>query len=345
MRTGNAVIIVVAMVLLVFVGIVVAEDVMMPQELEEKPTVSNSSNNTNDSVDVKRHIPPRGVMQKAILVFWDPFGNAPIENGFKVYNGALWYPYIDGSWIQVAFINNNNQVTQIQVWNETIVNNIKDNYQTADNVTVTMVEEPTSYNLEQAETTDSTASSNDTISNDTDTNNGNEPGKINTAINLNSQKLSQDTSATVTGTLVDENGAGIADAEVTITVNGQSYTQTTDSSGQFSYEYNANSGDLSVGSNTMKVSYSGNETYSSASKTITITLEGTEEIEETTDDNIEDTTDDKVEKTPTKVEPTKTEQTKKSSSSTSKQKSEKATKSPSSSNKEKKQTTKKSNST
>lgn len=282
MRTGNAVILVAAMVLIVFVGIVVAEDFMIPQELEENQTVSNnSSNNTNHSVGVKRHIPPRGAMQKVLLVVWDPFGHAPVEGGFKFYNGALWYPYPDGTWIQVAFINNDKQVTHIQVWDEKIVNDIKNNYQTADNVTVTMVEEPKSYNLDQLGTVNDGNSDNGTASGNSS--GGVDSDKINTAINLNDQMLSNDTNSSVTGTLVDENGNAIADAEVTITVNGQSYTETTDSNGQFSYEYNTESADLSIGSNSMQVSYSGNDTYNSASKTVTITIEGVEDAGDVND--------------------------------------------------------------
>ncbi len=283
MRTGNALILVTAMVLIVFIGIVVAEDFMMPQELEEKQTVSNnSSNGTNHSVDVKRHVPPRGVMQKVLLVVWDPFGHAPIEGGFKVYNGALWYPYPDGTWIQVAFINNNKQVTHIQVWNQNIVNEIKNNYQTADNVTVTLVEEPTTYDIKQSDNINGNNSNNITDSNDsTASNNAAGAEKINTSINLNDRKLSNDTNTTITGTLVDENGTAIANAEVTITVNGQSYTQMTDSNGQFSYEYNTESSDLSIGSNSMQVSYSGDETYNGASKTVTLTLEAVEAVDDT----------------------------------------------------------------
>ena len=144
MKTGNAIILVSALVLIVLVGIVAAEDFMMPQELQEKQTViaNNSSDNGTNVEDVKRHVPPRGVMQKAIILIWDPFGDAPIDNGgFKLYNGALWYQYPDGSWIQVAFLNGNNQVRHIQVWNQNIVNNIKNNYQTTENVTVTIVED------------------------------------------------------------------------------------------------------------------------------------------------------------------------------------------------------------
>ena len=275
MKTGNAIILVAAMVLIVFVGLVAAEDLMMPQELEEKEAViaDNSTDNGTHSVGVKRHVPPRGFMQNTVLIFWDPFGHAPIDNcGFKVYNGALWYHYPDNTWIQVAFINENKQVTHIQVWNQTIVNIIENNYETTDNVTVTIVEQPPEYNLEQSK------NNNTTDINDSDTE------KINTTINLDDQTLSNDENTTITGTLVDENGTAISDAEVTITVNGQSYTQTTDSNGQFSYEYNTQSDELSVGSNSMQISYSGNETYNGKSKTITITLENIEEeVNDTTE--------------------------------------------------------------
>jgi hypothetical protein len=217
-----------------------------------------------------------------LLVVWDPFGHAPIEGGFKVYNGALWYPYPDGTWIQVAFINDNKQVTHIQVWNQNIVNEIKNNYQTADNVTVTLVEEPTTYDIKQSDNINGNNSNNVTDSNDsTASNNAAGAEKINTSINLNDRKLSNDTNTTITGTLVDENGTAIANAEVTITVNGQSYTQMTDSNGQFSYEYNTESSDLSIGSNSMQVSYSGDETYNGASKTVTLTLEAVEAVDDT----------------------------------------------------------------
>ncbi len=281
MKTGNAIILVVGMVLLVFVGLVAAEDLMLPQELEEKETVvaNNSSDNVTHNAGVKRHVPPRGIMQKAVLIFWDPFGHAPIDNwGFKVYNGALWYHYPDGTWIQVAFINENKQVTHIQVWNQNIVNIIKKNYQTTDNLTVTLVEEPTEYNnIEQSETNDNTSL------------NESSDAKINTTINLGDKTLSTDANSTITGTLLDENGTAISDAEVTITVNGQSYTEITDSSGQFSYQYNTESSGLNIGSNSMQVSYSGNEIYNSISKTITITLE---DIEEEVNDTVEPTQSD-----------------------------------------------------
>jgi hypothetical protein len=281
MKTGNAIILMTAVILLVFVGIVAAEDFMMPQELQEKQTViaNNSTDNGTHSEDVKRHVPPRGVMQKAILLIWDPFGHAPIDNaGFKIYNGALWYQYPDGSWIQVAFLNNNKQVTHIQVWNQNIVKDITNNYQTTENVTITMVEEPPTYELGQSKTNDNTTSNNNA------NNPNNNAEKINTTINLGNQKLTNDTNSTITGTLVDQNGTAISNAEVTITVNGQSHTEITDSNGKFSYEYNTQSSDLTIGSNSMQVSYSGNETYNGASKSITITLEGVEE-EVTNDTN------------------------------------------------------------
>lgn len=271
MKTGNAIILMTGIVLLVFVGLVAAEDFMMPQELEEKQTViaNNSSDNAPQSVNVKRHVPPRGFMQNIVVVFWDPFGNAPVDNlGFKNYNNALWYQYHDHTWIQVANINNVNQITNIQVWDQNILNDIKNNYQTADNVTISILEEPPAYEIKQSETSDNT-NTNNTTPTDTE--------KINTTIDLDDKTLKNDTNTTITGTLLDENGTAIADAEVTITVNGQSYTETTDSNGKFSYEYNTESTDLDIGTNSMQVSYSGNETYNGISKTITITLEAVEE--------------------------------------------------------------------
>ncbi len=276
MKTGNAIILVAALSLVVLVGLVAAEDFMMPQEVEveETVTLNNTTSNNTHAEHVKRHVPAKGVMQKFVLVFWDPFGHVPVDQwGFKVYNGALWYQYPDNTWIQVAFINENKQVNHIQVWDQNIVNLIQNNYQTTDNVTVTMVEQPPVYDAKQPVTTGNT-----------DINNTTDAEKINTTINLNDQKLANDTNTTINGKLLDENGTAISDAEVSITVNGQSYTQTTDSSGQFTYEYNTESSDLSIGSNTMQVSYSGNETYNGISKTITITLEAVEEeVNDTTE--------------------------------------------------------------
>ena len=56
---------------------------------------------------------------------------------------------------------------------------------------------------------------------------------------------------------------------------------------KFSYEYNTESSDLSIGSNSMQVSYSGNDTYNGISKTITITLKAVEEAVNETVDNKE----------------------------------------------------------
>ena len=277
MKTGNAIILTAALVLVVFVGIVVAEDFMMPQELEEKETVIslNGSDNATDAVNVKRHVPPRGVIQNFVLIFWDPFGHAPVDNfGLKEYNGALWYQYPDTTWIQVAFINENKQVTHIQTWNENIVNVIQDNYQTVDNMTVAIVEEPPQYDIGQSGGMENTNL------------NATDAEKINTTIDLKDQTLANDTNSTITGTLLDENGTAISDAEVTITVSGQSYTQNTDSNGQFTYEYNTESTDLTIGSNSMEVTYSGNETYNGVSKSITITLEA---VDEEVDDTVEPT--------------------------------------------------------
>ena len=71
-QTGNAIIIAAALALVVLVGIVAAEDFMMPQEIEVKESVNltNSTNNTTHAENVKRHVPPRGVMQKAVLSFF-----------------------------------------------------------------------------------------------------------------------------------------------------------------------------------------------------------------------------------------------------------------------------------
>lgn len=276
MKTGNAIIIAAALALVVLVGIVAAEDFMMPQEIEVKESVNltNSTNNTTHAENVKRHVPPRGVMQKAVLIFWDPFGRAPVDQwGFKVYNGALWYQYPDTTWIQVAFINENKQVNHIQVWDPNIANIIQNNYQTTDNMTVNIVEQPPVLDINQSVTGDNTTSNNTT-----------DAEKINTTINLKDKTLENDTNTTITGTLVDENGTAIADAEVTITVNGQSNTQKTDSNGQFTYEYNTETSDLNMGTNSMEVSYSGNETYNGITKSITITLEAAEEeVNETTE--------------------------------------------------------------
>jgi len=278
MKTGNAIILTVALVLIVLVGLVAAEDFMMPQEVEVKESINltNSSNNTTHAANVKRHVAPRGVMQKVVLLVWDPFGHAPIDNwGFKVYNGALWYQYPDTTWIQVAFINENKQIYNIQVWDQNIANTIQKNYQTTDNVTITMVEQPPAYNIQQQGTT-----------NNTDLNNTTDSEKINTTINLKDQNLKNNTNTTITGTLLDENGTAISNAEVTITVNGQSYTQTTDSNGQFTYEYNTETSTLNIGSNSMQVSYSGDETHNGITKTITITLESVEEkLNETVEPN------------------------------------------------------------
>ena len=278
MKTGNAIILTAALVLIVLVGLVAAEDFMMPQEVEVKESINltNSSNNTTHATNVKRHVAPRGVMQKVVLLVWDPFGHAPIDNwGFKVYNGALWYQYPDTTWIQVAFINENKQIYNIQVWDQNIANTIQKNYQTTDNVTITMVEQPPAYNIQQQGTT-----------NNTDLNNTTDSEKINTTINLKDQNLKNNTNTTITGTLLDENGTAISNAEVTITVNGQSYTQTTDSNGQFTYEYNTETSTLNIGSNSMQVSYSGDETHNGITKTITITLESVEEkLNETVEPN------------------------------------------------------------
>lgn len=269
MKTGNAIILMATVALLLLVSIVAAEDFIMPQELELEETINldNSSDNVTHAENVKRHVSPRGVMQKVILIFWNPFGRAPIDNwGFKVYNNALWYHYPDTTWIQVAFINENKQITHIQVWDQNIANTIQNNYQTVDNVTIAMVEQPPEYNIKQQETIDN-ADSNESI--DTE--------KINTTINLKDQKLTNDTNTTITGILLDENGTAISDAEITITVNGQSYNEITDTNGQFTYKYNTESNDLNIGTNSMQVTYSGNETYNGISKTITITLESIEE--------------------------------------------------------------------
>lgn len=281
MKTGNAIILVAALVLVVLVGIVAAEDFMMPQETEIEETISinNSTDNATPPEHVKKHVPPKGVMQKVILIFWDPFGHAPIDpNGLKIYNGAIWYQYPGNTWIQVAFINQNKQVNHIQTWDQNIVNVIKNNYPTTENVTITMVEQPPANNTNQA-----------TITDNTNTTNTTSPEKINTTINLNDQKLTNDTNTTIKGKIVDENGTAISNAEVTITVNGQSSTQTTDSNGQFTYEYNTETSDLNIGSNSMQVSYSGNQTYNGNTKTITITLKA---IEEETNDTTETTESD-----------------------------------------------------
>ena len=279
MKTGNAIILMTVVVLVVFVGLVAAEDFMMPQEIEENQTViaNNSTDNANSTVDVKRHIPPRGVMQKMILFVWDPFGHAPVDSaGFKIFNNALWYRCPDGTWIQVALIGPNHQITNIFAWDQKIVQNIKNIYQTTNNVTINIIEEPSAYNPNQPET-----------NSDTNINNSSNPEKINTTIKLDDQTLKNDTNTTITGTLVDQNGTAISNAEVTITVNGKKYTQTTDTNGKFSYEYNTESSDLSIGSNSMQVSYSGNDTYNGISKTITITLKAVEEAVNETVDNKE----------------------------------------------------------
>lgn len=284
MRTSSAVILMGGLILLVLIGVVVAEDFIMPQDFEEEVSVLSTNNSTNNTttatVSVKKHVPPRGIMQRAVIIFWNPWANAPTYNGFVIYNNHIYNRLTNNMWTSVASVDQNNQIVNITAPDQSIVDKLNESFNITDNATITITETPSTSITNE----DNSANTNDNSTNANETNNT-QPNteKISTSINLNNQTLENGTPSTITGTLVDENGTGIADAEVSITINGETTTQTTDSNGQFSYQYTGDS-NLDVGEYSMDVSYQGNDTYQESSKSITVTIEASD------DENPEDNT-------------------------------------------------------
>lgn len=272
MRTSSAVILMGGLILLVLIGVVVAEDFIMPQDFDEEVSVLSTNNSTNNTtagtVSVKKHVPPRGIMQKFVVIFWNPWATAPTYNGFVVYKNYIYNRLSNNMWTSVASVDKNNQIVNITASDKSIVDKLNETFNITPNATITMTETPSASITNEGNSTNT--NENSTNTNETSTTQNNTE-KIGTSINLNDQTLENGTSSTITGTLVDENGTGIADAEVTITINGETTTQTTDSNGQFSYQYTSDS-NLDVGEYSMDVSYQGNDTYQESSKSITVTI-------------------------------------------------------------------------
>lgn len=270
MRTSSAVILMGGLILLVLIGVVVAEDFIMPQDFDEEVSVLSTNNSTNNTtagtVNVKKHVPPRGIMQRFVVIFWNPWATAPTYNGFVVYKNYVYNRLTNNMWTSVASVDENNQIVNITASDQSIIDKLNESFNITPNATITMTQQPS------ASITNEENSTNTTETNTTESNSE----KISTSINLNDQTLENGTPSTITGTLVDENGTGIADAEVTITINGETTTQTTNSNGQFSYQYTSNS-NLDVGEYSMDVSYQGDDTYQESSKSITVTIEASDD--------------------------------------------------------------------
>ena len=283
MRTSSAVILMGGLILLVLIGVVVAEDFIMPQDFEEEVSVLSTNNSTNNTttgtVSVKKHVPPRGIMQKFIVIFWNPWANAPTYNGFVIYNNHIYNRLTNNMWTSVASVDKNNQIVNITAPNQSIVDKLNESFNITDNATITITETPSTSITNEGNIVNT--NENGTNANDTNTTQTNTE-KISTSINLNDQTLENGTPSTITGTLVDENGTGIADAEVSITINGETTTQITDSNGRFSYQYTSDS-NLDIGEYSMDVSYQGNDTYQESSKSIKVTIEAS--ADENTEDN------------------------------------------------------------
>ncbi len=74
------------------------------------------------------------------------------------------------------------------------------------------------------------------------------------------------TKATFTGTLMDENGEAIANAQVKLNINGNTKTLKTDSEGRFTHTFTMNT----VGENIITATYAGSASYEAAEAEITV---------------------------------------------------------------------------
>ncbi len=74
------------------------------------------------------------------------------------------------------------------------------------------------------------------------------------------------TKATFTGTLTDENGEAIANAQVKLNINGNTKTLKTDSEGRFTHTFTMNT----VGENTITATYAGSTSYEAAEAITTV---------------------------------------------------------------------------
>ena len=96
-------------------------------------------------------------------------------------------------------------------------------------------------------------------------------GKTATKITVNSiGTVEKDSLVRVTGKYTDINGNNLRYTPIIITINGQTYTNKTDSNGIYTYVYKASS----PGTNTITVSYPGNTRYTGATATTTFQVTG-----------------------------------------------------------------------
>lgn len=129
MRNKIIIPVIIIAIALLITGCAVAEDIIYPDDGYQNITVNktinltnNTTNITNNTTTIVEHTQPRGWIHKIQKRLHDPFDDAPVdEYGVKTYRGELWIKNPDKTWVRVAKINKNGELSEVYTKNKVII--------------------------------------------------------------------------------------------------------------------------------------------------------------------------------------------------------------------------------